>query len=367
MRLRQTVARWMCVLWVVGCGEGAVIEGPENESANGSEWSDSPADLWRNRGARDARCATADAGVSTDAAAVSASPLAAKSDVLHAEGRYLLDTCGQRWMARGMEQLTAKAFSVDQTMPGIARELAASGSNAVRILPTISEITPDDLDTLLRAFAAHQIVVYISPGDLSWFARSDIKPVLMRHEKGLILDAYQEPNHADENRWVQEAQAAIATVRAAGYRCPLTVLAPGFGRQLGMAIKRGQEIVNADPQHNTIIGWQAYWGSSDVYQKEAGMSLSEGVSACAAQPFPMQLGIDLFSDPGETMNYAEAMAAAETHGVGWLWWNWWNQWDGMGNNISRDGSYANLTEVGETVVRGDENSIQKTARKACFR
>lgn len=317
----------------------------------------------------DAAVATAGDGGTASGSGTSTTPSGnqkALTSVLHAEGGDLLDTCGERFAARGVEQLTAKAFSNDSTLAGIVREVALTGSNAVRILPT-EEVTAQDLDAMLAAFAAEHIVVYISPGKPTWFARDDMKPVLLRHQKGLILDAYQEPNHSDEARWVTEAKAAIATVRDAGFSCPVTVLAPGYGRQLPMALARGSEIAKSDPMHNTVIGWQAYWGQSGWYQGEAKMSLTEGVAACAAQDFPMQVGIDLYADPGDAMDYSEVMAATETHGVGWLWWNWWNQWDDMGNNLSRDGSYAHLTDVGDKVIRSDAHSIQKTAKKACFR
>ena len=288
------------------------------------------------------------------------------SNTLRVSGRQILDTCGQPFAARGMEQLAGKAFSKTGTYDGISSELIKTGSNAVRILPQIKEMTAGDVDKLLGQFVAAKVVVYISPGDRTWFNRADIKPVLLKHERGLILDALQEPNYDDVNRWVTESKAAIKQVRGYGFKAPLTVLSNLYGRDLKALLSRGQEIVDSDPLKNTIMGWQAYWGVSGWYQKTQGMTLTQGVDAAALKNFPVQMGIDLNADPNQPMNYSEVMAATQRKGMSWLWWNFWNKWDGMNNNASVDGSATNLTTAGKNVVTNDANSIQKTAKKACF-
>lgn len=287
-------------------------------------------------------------------------------DTLRVSGRQILDTCGKPWAARGMEQITGNSFTPNN-LPGLAKELIATGSNAVRLLPRISELKAADVDGLLTAFAASQVVVYLSPGDRTWFNRADIKPVLLKHEKGIVLDAFQEPDYNDVPRWIKETKAAIAQVRGYGYKAPLTVLANQYGRDLSAALEHGGEVAASDPQHNIIIGWQAYWGQKGWYQKAHGMSLTQGVETSAERTFPMQLGIDLNADANEPMDYSAVMAAAEEEGMSWLWWNFWNRWDSMGNNASTDGTAKNLTAAGRAVVETDPNSIKRTAKKACFR
>ena len=250
---------------------------------------------------------------------------------------------------------------------GLAGELVKTGSNAVRLLPRIAELKAADIDTLLTVFAENKVVVYISPGDRTWFNRPEIKQVLLRHEKGLVLDAFQEPDYDDVPRWIKDAKASIAQLRGYGYKAPLTVLANQYGRDLSAALAHGQEIVDSDPQRNTILGWQAYWGQKGWYQKAHGMSLTQGVERSADRNFPMQLGIDQNADHNEPMDYAAVMAAAEQEGMSWLWWNFWNAWDSMGNNASNDGTAANLTATGRQVIESDPNSIKRTSKKACFR
>jgi hypothetical protein len=145
------------------------------------------------------------------------------------------------------------------------------------------------------------------------------------------------------------------------------VLATQFGRDLTTALEHGQEVVDSDPLHNVIIGWQAYWGKSGWYQGAHKMTLEQGVARCASMGFPMQVGIDLYADGDDEMDYPAVMAAAQQHGISWLWWNFWNPWDGMGNNATSDGTAEHLTPAGQAVVHDNPNSIERTAKKACFR
>lgn len=286
---------------------------------------------------------------------------------LHVSGARILDTCGAPFRARGLEQFAGKAFAPEGSLERLAVELANTGSNAIRLLPQIDEVGPAQLDAMLRVLEEQRVVVYLSPGDRAWFARPEVRAVLLRHEQGLILDAFQEPRYEDVPRWVGEAKAAIQTLRASGYRCPLTVMADAHGRNLASILEHGQEIADSDPQHNLILGWQAYWGERGTYAPKDGMTLREGVERAAKLGFPVQLGIDLHADPGDPMNYQEVMALAEREGLGWMWWDFWNRWDDLGNNASEEGTASKLTAVGRTVVEADPHAIKRTAQKACFR
>lgn len=394
--VQRSSTRFMAMMFgalslTAACQPAGVISGGELPEESANAYDDEPASalsapvlgvVARDSGAREESTSSADAGVAVpaptfaptgaDAAVPSptptpALPAATSSKTLRTDGARILDTCGQPFVARGMEQLAAKPFSRDGTYETLVAELVKTGSNAVRLLPRIDEVSASDIDKMLTAFAAQRVVVYISPGDRSWFARPEIRTVLLKHEKGLILDAFQEPDYNDVNRWRNETKAAIAEVRAAGYTCPITVLVNHYGRDLKSGLTHGQEIVDTDSAHNTIIGWQAYWGKSGYYQSVNNMSLAQGVEAAAKNKFPVQVGIDLNADADDEMDYREVMAAAQKHGVSWLWWNFWNQWDGWNNNASNDGSAENLTAAGQVVVHSDANSIEKTAKKACFK
>jgi hypothetical protein len=285
------------------------------------------------------------------------------SNTLHLEGRDLIDTCGNRFVVRGVEQILGRGITVGGSLEALIDEIAKSGANAVRVLPTLADFTVDELDALLSRITAHGLVVFLSPGDRSWFARSDVHAMLDKHKSMLIIDAFQEPNYDDRTLWKADAISSIQAIRELGYTVPLTVLANQFGRDLPVLLEQGAEVIAADPLTNTILGWQAYWGVSGYYEQHYGMSLAEAVSAAARQEFPIQAGIDGFADPADALNYPVIMQQAQTEDVGWLWWDWYNPYGPL-NSLSQDGTATNLTALGTAVVPEASNGL-RSAQKAC--
>ncbi len=293
----------------------------------------------------------------------SAPPAQPSAGTLHAEGRYLIDTCGNRLVVRGVEQVFGFGIDVNGSFDTLVDEIAKSGANAVRVLPNLEQLDVAAVDAILTRITQQGMVVFISPGDRSWFARSDVKAMLDKHKAWLIIDAFQEPNYDDRARWKDDAISAIQTIRAQGYTVPVTALANQYGRDLPALLQHGAEVVKADSQSNTILGWQAYWGEGGWYQGEYGMTLTQAVETAAQQPFPIQAGIDGFADPGEAMDYASTMAESQESQVGWLWWDWYNPF-GPSNNLTVDGTSSNLTVLGNEVVLGNANGL-RAAHKAC--
>jgi hypothetical protein len=224
-------------------------------------------------------------------------------------------------------------------------------------------------DALLDSVAEHDMVAYVTPyGNEggNWLGRAEVRSMLSKHQRYILIDAFGEPTFDDRARFLSEATAALRRVRAWGYRVPLTVTANQFGRDLPSLLELGSQLVAADPLGNTVLGWQAYWGQSGYYQATYGMSLAEGVAAAESAPFPIQLGLDRITDfpSSQTADFEALLAATEKSGIGWLWWDWYNPY-GNENNLTHDGSAANLTPTGRTVVAGHAASVQKTAKLAC--
>jgi hypothetical protein len=293
-----------------------------------------------------------------------APPPAPSASTLHAEGRYLVDTCGNRLVVRGVEQVFGFGIDVNGSFDALVDEIAKSGANAVRVLPNLEQLDVAAVDAILTRITQRGMVIFLSPGDRTWFARDDVKAMLDKHKAWLIVDAFQEPNYDDRARWKDDAISAVQTVRSMGYTVPVTVLANQYGRDLPALLQHGAEVVQADTLKNTILGWQAYWGEGGWYQGEYGMTLTQAVQTAAQQAFPIQAGIDGFSDPGEAMDYAGTMAQSQTDQVGWLWWDWYNPF-GPSNNLTVDGTSNNLTVLGSEVVLGNQTGL-RSAHKACL-
>jgi hypothetical protein len=291
------------------------------------------------------------------------------SDTMRVSGRQLLDSCGQPFVVRGVEQILGNQLPEGNDWIGIVREIASTGANAVRILPGVNTLSLDDIDEVLTFIGEQGMVAFIDPlnGPEDWYAQDDVRAMLKKHESFLIIDAYGEPQYDDVEQWRTEAKAALVHMRALGYTVPFTVYANQFGRGLPSLFDYGAEILAADPLHNTFLGWQAYWGNTGYYQEHYGYSLSEAVDAIVDSGLPIQMGLDHITDlPSTEADYGTLMQSAEAHGVGWLWWDFYNPY-GSENNLSQDGSADNLTATGAAVLETHEASVSKTAKLTCGR
>jgi hypothetical protein len=291
------------------------------------------------------------------------------SNTLRVSGRQLLDTCGQPFVIRGVEQILGNQLPEGNDWLGLVRQIASTGANAVRVLPGVNTLTTDNIDEILTFIGEHGMIAFIDPlnSEDDWYAREDVKAMLKKHERFIIIDAYGEPQYDDIEKWRAEAKEALVHMRALGYTVPFTVYANQFGRGLPSLFDYGAEILAADPLHNTFLGWQAYWGNNGYYQEHYGYSLTEAVSAIADSGLPIQLGLDHITDlPSTEADYGTLMQAAEANGVGWLWWDFYNPY-GAENNLTVDGTLGNLTATGAAVLETHEASIAKTAKLACVR
>ncbi|MEO8180042.1 MAG: hypothetical protein ABI895_14500 [Deltaproteobacteria bacterium] len=302
-------------------------------------------------------------------AATTNTPAAVAANTMRTSGRRLLDSCGNVFVTRGVEQIFGNQLPQGNDWLGLLNQIASTGVNAVRILAGTDTVTVSDVDDLLDAVAAHDMVAYIAPYGSeggAWLARPEVRTMLAKHERYILIDAFGEPTFDDRDRFVSEATSSLQHLRSLGYRVPLTVTANQFGRDLPSLLELGPEILAADPLHNTVFGWQAYWSSNGYYQNTYGFSLDEAVSAAAAAPFPIQLGLDRITDfPSDvTADFGTLMAATQANGLGWLWWDWYNPY-GNENSLTVDGSATNLTSTGRTVMNAHPASVQKTAQRAC--
>ncbi|MET0413075.1 MAG: malectin domain-containing carbohydrate-binding protein [Polyangiaceae bacterium] len=286
---------------------------------------------------------------------------------MHVSGRQLLDACGAPFVVRGVEQGLGRELPPGNDWLGLVEEISNSGANAVRILPGVTTLTVTDVDAVLTLIGQRGMIAYIDPlnGGTTWLARADVKTMLAKHESYLIIDAYGEPQYDNREQWRSEAKAAIKVVRALGYKVPITVTANQFGRDLPSILTYGAEFIAADPLHNVMLGWQAYWGKGGYYQGTYGLSLTEAVKAIVDSNLPIQMGLDHITDlPSTEADYGVLMAGAEANDISWLWWDWYNPY-GSENNLSKDGTANNLTDTGKQVVNTHAASIANTARLVC--
>ncbi len=287
----------------------------------------------------------------TAVASATVLPATPPASTLQVRGRRLLDTCGNPLALRGVEY-PSWSSSLHE-LSSFADEIAATGANGVRIMPSLSIAapgSPPDLALLDRFFdrlAANRLVFNWSLNavpngwtDLQWWAQSGVKSLVEKYKKWIMIDASQEFEGGDRVAWRTAVLKRIEFFRTQGYTVPLNVMLPSSGRDLAAALEIGRsgkpvgkEIFDADPLKKTIIGWQAYWFEEGhpewsggwKYQDWQGMTLEQAFAACARQSFPIQAGIEYYTENapnGPHMDYMGAITFAHENSIGWLWWSY---------------------------------------------
>lgn len=323
--------------------------------------------------------------------------------VLGVKNNRLVDIYGKPVVVRGYEMTMILWFetpgsiaeNIEMTLDTMTDNMIATGANAVRFLFPAGlrdGLTLEKIDHYIGKMATNHVIVYLSifgerrseldaDGNSveydyydspAFFGNPDIKKILDKYSQWLVLDASQECDFDDRERWERVSKEKIKEFRSYGYTCPLTVMSNTYGRDLpALLSERAQRIVDSDPLKAIIFGWQAYWGdytnrdtgdTSNWYEYYYQMSLEEGIRQASIAPYPIQIGLDYLADAESYVDYRSAMKVAEETGMGWLWWNWYPVWGG--NNLSNDGSLESLTDFGREVIYTDENSVQNTAIKA---
>jgi hypothetical protein len=281
---------------------------------------------------------------------------------LWTDGRLLKDTCGRVVTLRGVEQrLTSGVPASGWT--GMMQQIGATGANAVRVIPDMAGLTASELDAAVATLHGQGMITLLAGLTFGWL--SDNRAMLAKYSDRLILDVWLAA-YDDRARFARDAQAAVEQVRSYGYTEPLVVSSNDYGKDLPALLEFGETLLLADPAHNLVFGWDAYWGSSNRYQNLYGMSLSEGISSAAAASFPVIMALTQYPDGmfGESVAYADAMAVAQSQGVSWLWATWYNPPSAV-NALSSDGTFDTLSALGVEVVTEHVDGIARSSQLAC--
>lgn len=152
---------------------------------------------------------------------------------------------------------------------------------------------------------------------------------------------------ASNTVWATASKAAIATIRAAGIKCPIVVDAEGFGQDFQDIESQGAAIVAADPQSNTVL-------SLHLYGNALPATYASVINAMAALPFPVIVGEFANASPPAGTNTnnpsptqvteQQILAATLAAGVGCLAWAWDN--NNLANAESNDAGFSMTTGLG---------------------
>lgn len=320
----------------------------------------------------------------------SATPTPVVHDTYYVDGNQLKDPNGARVIPRGVEN---SFWNVSWLPYASVTEAAKTGANTFRMLPFYlntppcsgcGKLTVAQMEDLIqRGIAAHMLVdIAIDGGATSVYLRPEIKTMLMRYSSKIVIHAKGESYESTDAAWRDASITAIQQMRAYGYTMPLYIMSRQGGRDLRAIINEGANVVAADPLHNTLLGWQAYWGSNGGYQSQQQMTLTEAMNSAASLPFPVQVGLAYRSDPwasSQITPFQDLMRQAQELSLGWLWWDWRTGAD----NLTTDGFFGHWataasggapcaapcvpsTALGRLVSLDDPNSISHTAVRTAY-
>lgn len=195
-----------------------------------------------------------------------------------------------------------------------------TGANTVRLWD--GGDTASTYVTIVNTYAAEGIFTIVTrgyvPGDgqtsgnvsdtdlntvVSWWTtnESTFAPVM----SNIAVNIANEWDGSSDANWASTYESAIASLRTAGYTCPIVVDAPDSGENLGAIITYGSAIEAADTLGNTIFSWHGYrtehWAQAQI------ASVTKG--ATTQVTLESNLGTAPFFFPGYYIYNAQGMTS----------------------------------------------------------
>lgn len=290
--------------------------------------------------------------------------------------RFVYSPCGERIVLMGPNRMV---YWMDRTGLSSFTEIAKTGSNTVRIVWT-TEGAAAELDTVLKNARRHQLIPIIELHDatgnwsklddlVSYWRRPEIVATIAKHQAYTIVNIGNEVgDEVSLDNYISGYSKAISHLRLAGYKTPLMIDAPGWGKDIDTLQAAGPSLLDADPQRNILLSVHMWWPQMWGYDAERiRAEIVESVEA----GLPLIIGEfgDRWDDTeGGRIPYRTIIETALEFEVGFLPWSW-----GPGNHpqkhldMSDDGSFEGLTGWGREVMVDEPYAISKNAVKPNWR
>jgi mannan endo-1,4-beta-mannosidase len=342
--------RVLVALSLGACGsEDALPNGQGDAGEEGGSVKSPPDAASQSDGSTSSDAGATEAGPSLDdGGGHPGPPLAA----LNVQGRFLRDVCGEQIVIRGIETGNKNAD---------LHEIVKAEANAVRL---VFAMTAAELEANLKiATDAHMLVSMIPANgalDTSWWNKPDIKAVLLKYQPWILPHVYGEGAYnADSVRWLSETKKVVSDLRSFGYQFPLEILADQWGQELDTLLKHGQEVIDADPLHNVLLGDQMY---SITHPDDP------TIASVVNSGLPIMLGTCSYRDPANPSQgwygapldqYKQVWQKTFENQIGSFYWDWGVSNDGMTTN----GKYGSWTDKGQVIAGNGQYATPKTAKK----
>jgi mannan endo-1,4-beta-mannosidase len=278
------------------------------------------------------------------------------ADTFHVEGRFLYDSCGEKVLLRGVNEMVV--WTPNKSGVPALGEIAKTGANVVRIV-WASEGSAAELDTAIGNAVAAKLIPLVEhhgatgkledvPTVVSYWTQADVVQVLLKHQKYLLLNI---ANEAGDDKVTGDAfestyKAAISAIRAQGVKVPLIIDAPSWGQNIDRLQASGPALVAADTLHNLMFSVHMWWNDPE------GARVKQELSESADMGLPLLVGEfaqhAVYQCDQSPFAYSVLLDEAQAREVGWLVWSWGavqnNDCKDMGPfDMTTDGTFGNWT------------------------
>jgi len=199
-------------------------------------------------------------------------------------------------------------------------------------------------------------------------------------QKSMILNIANEWGPSNSVTWSNAYQTSIASLRAAGYTCPLLIDTGGSGQDINDLVNYSQAVFNSDPQKNVIFAFHFYGLSLGApYSTVADLEsicgkLATLKSSVGAAYAITEFGPGYAIGPSPTnVSPGQVVTAAEAAGLGTIAWAWDDNDENSGESDNNTfsfkyaGGYAvpsDLTIFGQDMVLNPYYGIAANAKPA---
>lgn len=290
------------------------------------------------------------------------------------DGRFLKDRCGNKVVLRGINEMIV--WSPDQSGASVYQEIAKTGANAVRIVWTIKDGTPEALDgTIANAVKAGLVPMIelhdatgkfeLLPSLVDHWTSPAIVAVLKKHAAHLLVNIGNEVgDKVSDADFTQGYKSAISRMRAADLHMPLVIDAAGYGQNIDQLQSQGPGLIAADPDKNVLLSAHLWWtdGTASKIAQELGESVTANLPLMVGE-FAQHAVYECSKHP---LDYVALLSEAKTKEIGIFAWSWGQvknsdcSSDGP-FDMTTDGTFNGLTGWGKEVATTDPNSIKNTS------
>lgn len=203
-------------------------------------------------------------------------------------------------------------------------------------------------------------------GLVNYYTRDDIKKILFKYEKYLLLNIANEwgDHNMKGDFWKTSYMQAIELLRQAGYKTTIVIDAPGWGQDIYAIYDYADELIEHDTEKNLLFSVHMYYSWNDAKKiKTELQKVSDNKLAFIVGEFGYNY------NNGEnnlkcTVDHKTILSKCNELGIGYISWSWTgnneiNTWLDLANNED----WETLSWWGKEIFES-ENGISKTAEKA---